>query len=131
MNGGKEDREFQQLIHFPSFSSLEIFFIQPPGTVHAPYSPENVLMSGTFHWSSRDMATITEKAFFSARYPETTNEPQTKEYKKKLEIIDSAWVSKTGGVQWSSEEDMLTFRDWHKKLKTCKPYAAKRNKKRR
>ncbi|KAK8076094.1 hypothetical protein PG994_003366 [Apiospora phragmitis] len=69
---------------------LGCILLQPRGTIHAPYSMTDVLMSGTI-------------------YPHITNEDMAKEFVAKVGLIRSLWQSKSPAWSWGSDEQFKEY----------------------
>ncbi|KAK8121332.1 hypothetical protein PG999_005452 [Apiospora kogelbergensis] len=94
--------------------------LQPRGTIHAPYSMTDVLMSGTMHWDSREMLGIMQLSQLEARYPHITNEDMAKEFVGKVGLIRDLWQSKSPAWSWGSDGD---FAEYSKLVKATAAYS--------
>jgi hypothetical protein len=83
--------------------------IQPPGRVHSPYSITDVLMTGTMHWDSRQLAEIMRHTLYTRENPKITNEDPANDITSKLEIIESLWKQKHSAWPWGSDEHLTEF----------------------
>lgn len=79
--------------------------IQPRGTIHAPLSISNVLMSGTMHWDSRNMLDVLQLSLLEKESPHITNEDTAKEFLSKVQIIDELWRKECPAWTWGPSED--------------------------
>lgn len=92
--------------------------IQPAGTVHAPFSLTNVLMSGTMFWDSREMVKILRLAKMAAMYPWVTNEDIAKEFAKKIVMIRKLWDNQHPAWPWRNTPSASLDGDGDVKMET-------------
>lgn len=92
--------------------------IQPGQTVHAPFTMESTLASGTQLLRSDRMKFHLEAAVLDAGYPNSTNEDAAFEAVDKFEMIGDAWRRGTTAWPWGSEEDRMVYDGLVKELKT-------------
>jgi hypothetical protein len=92
---------------FPLFLQSGDLLIQPPGTIHTPYSMTDVLMTGTMHWDSRQMVEILRETQFERHYPTVTNEDWSIEFCGKIDYIKSLWEGGRGIWPWPKDEGAL------------------------
>lgn len=103
------DDVFPQPPPFPIYLDKGSLLIQPAGQVHAPYSLEDVLMTGTMHWDSRRMVQVLQQSHHEQQYPKVTNEDAAQEFTSKLEIIERLWKQRHQHWPWGSDEDLVEF----------------------
>jgi hypothetical protein len=84
-------------------------FVQRAGTVHAPYSITDVLMTGTMHWDSRQLGQVLWQSIYERKYPKITNENSAKEFVSKLETIKKLWRDQNPTWPWGTEAELEEF----------------------
>lgn len=72
--------------------------IQPPGTIHAPFSMTDVLMTGTMHWDSRNLLQVMKLSKLSTEFGHVTNEGLPLEFLRKACLIENLW--RRGDSTW-------------------------------
>lgn len=65
--------------------------LQPHGTLHAPYSPNAVAMSGTMHWSKRTMGEVVGLLRVLLRHTDLSNELPAPGLLEKLDAVGRTW----------------------------------------
>lgn len=80
--------------------------IQPSGMIHAPFTLENTLMTGTMHWHPQTMLQVLEQTQAEIQAPYITNEPVSEEFLIKVELILQRWNEEAGLVRWGTKEDL-------------------------
>ncbi|KAI3570813.1 hypothetical protein IWW34DRAFT_812157 [Fusarium oxysporum f. sp. albedinis] len=65
--------------------------IQPPGTLHAPITVSDCLMTGTMHWHSSQLHNILRYTKAEIEDPEITNESFSRQFIEKMTIILALW----------------------------------------
>ncbi|EDU43474.1 hypothetical protein PtrM4_077930 [Pyrenophora tritici-repentis] len=93
---------------FPVLMRNGDLLIQPPGTVHAPASVTNVIMTGYFFWSSRTMNTTARCALLDLEHPNITNEDVQPELGGRLKHLAHASKLRLQPYNWG-EEDLEEF----------------------
>ncbi|ORY72126.1 uncharacterized protein BCR38DRAFT_418977 [Pseudomassariella vexata] len=83
--------------------------IQPPGTLHAPYSPTNVLCSGTMHIDTRGLVKSAELSVLETKHPNITNEEPAMEYANCMIQAARMWRRMVVGLRWLPDEDRKRF----------------------
>ncbi|RMD39155.1 hypothetical protein DV735_g5974, partial [Chaetothyriales sp. CBS 134920] len=96
---------------FPILLADGDILIQPQGRVHAPLSLENVLMSGTMHWDSREMASVLEQSVLEAKNPGVTNEDPAKEFRARMISIVRLWEGEHKAYPWGTQEQLAKWKE--------------------
>jgi hypothetical protein len=79
-------------------------WIQPAGTLHGAYCVTDCLMTGTMSWHEKSMLQVVEASLQELQYPEVTNEPASKDFRKYICKIQQVWHTQTAwkfGDQYS------------------------------
>jgi hypothetical protein len=101
-------------VPFPIYIRPGDVLIQPRGRLHAPYSITDVLMSGTMHWDSREMASVLRSSLLEVEFPSLTNEDPAKQFDEKIEQIDRLWQTSHSAYPWGNQEQ---YQEWSSNLK--------------
>lgn len=83
--------------------------IQPSGTLHAPWSITNVLMTGTMHWDVQDMVKTLELVKLCLQSEHVSNEEVAKEFEWKVGCVSELWKERTGPWKWPSSDQLEQF----------------------
>jgi len=94
---------------FPILMRDGDLLIQPPGTVHAPASVTNVIMTGYFFWCSRTMNTTARCALLDLKCPDITNEDVQPKLGDKLKHLAQASDLGRLPYHWGKQEDVAEF----------------------
>ncbi|KAF4459645.1 hypothetical protein FALBO_13596 [Fusarium albosuccineum] len=85
--------------------------IQPPGTLHAPITITDCLMTGTMHWHSSQLLDILRYTKAEIEDPEMTNEPFSRQFIKKMTMILDLWQEGSKAYEWPPIESFNECRD--------------------
>jgi hypothetical protein len=99
----------------PSFRPFAVFLrpgdilVLPPGRVHAPFSPTDVLMTGTMHWHSRHLVGVPIQSLLEVEHPTVTNEEPAKEFIGKMKNIAKFWRDRKGPWEFGTDDQLQQF----------------------
>lgn len=85
--------------------------IMPSGTLHAVWSPTDVLMSGTMYWDSRDLLRIAQLTQCTAEFPHLSNEDVAREFASKMDKIAELWEANSPVWPWGPADHLGQFKD--------------------
>ncbi|KAI3572071.1 hypothetical protein IWW34DRAFT_795500 [Fusarium oxysporum f. sp. albedinis] len=80
--------------------------IQPPGTLHAPITVSDCLMTGTMHWHSSQLHNILRYTKAEIEDPEITNESFSRQFIEKMTIILALWRRGSKAYTWPPDEHL-------------------------
>lgn len=96
---------------FPIYLRPGSLLIQPPGLLHAPFTLNACLMSGTMSWDSRDMLTAMRQTLMERRAPWTTNQDEPMEALIKFKMVARLWGRYDPAWPWGSQADLKQFQE--------------------
>ncbi|KAK7924656.1 hypothetical protein PG985_006710 [Apiospora marii] len=112
---GVDPRQWATSGRSPSKPSCALYLypgctlIQPPGTIHAPFSMTNVLMTGTMHWDSRNLLQVMELSKLSTEFGHITNEGLPREFLQKARLIEKLWRRGDPTWPWPPHGQLETY----------------------
>ena len=96
-------------IWIPVFLEPGSLLIQPPGTIHAPYSITDVYCTGTMHIDTRGLLTSIKQAIVELGHPEVTNDEPEHSYMTCMYHAAKLWKERIEPYQWASEDERAQF----------------------
>ncbi|KAK8017861.1 hypothetical protein PG993_014187 [Apiospora rasikravindrae] len=96
-------------IWIPIFLEPGTLLIQPPGTIHAPYSLTDVYCSGTMHIDTRGLLTSIKQAIIELGHPEVTNDEPEHSYMSCMYHAAKLWKERIQPYRWGTEEERAQF----------------------
>jgi len=85
--------------------------IMPSGTLHAVWSPTDVLLSGTMYWDSRDMLRVAQLTECTAKVSHLSNEDIAEEFGGKIKKIAELWEENSPAWPWGPANCLSQFKD--------------------
>jgi hypothetical protein len=85
--------------------------IMPSGTLHAVWSPTDVLLSGTMYWDSRDMLRVAQLTECTAKASHLSNEDIAEEFGGKIKKIAELWEENSPAWPWGPANFLSQFKD--------------------
>ncbi|KAK7910606.1 hypothetical protein PG985_013087 [Apiospora marii] len=96
-------------IWIPVFLEPGSLLIQPPGTIHAPYSITDVYCTGTMHIDTRGLLTSIKQAIIELGHPEVTNDEPEHSYMTCMYHAAKLWKDRIEPYQWGSDDERAQF----------------------
>jgi hypothetical protein len=105
----KGPQSYPDVNAFPICLEEGDLLLQPPGTIHAPYTYETCVVTGTQHWHSPSMHIHLRLANEDARYEMTTNEDEAYEAVYKIATLQRTFKEQNPRFPSPSPRDMIAF----------------------
>lgn len=96
-------------IWIPIFLEPGSLLIQPPGTLHAPYSITDVFCTGTMHIDTRGLLASIRQAIVELDHPEVTNDDHEACYLPCMFHAAKLWKARMAPYRWGSEDERILF----------------------
>ncbi|KAK8009597.1 cytochrome P450 97B3 [Apiospora arundinis] len=96
-------------IWIPIFLEPGSLLIQPPGTIHAPYSLTDVYCTGTMHIDTRGLLTSIQQALVELDHPEVTNDDPEDSYMSCMYHAAKLWKERMQPYRWGTEDERAQF----------------------
>ncbi|KAK8110122.1 uncharacterized protein PG998_006579 [Apiospora kogelbergensis] len=96
-------------IWIPIFLEPGSLLIQPPGTIHAPYSLTDVYCTGTMHIDTRGLLTSIRQALVELDHPEVTNDDPEDSYMSCMYHAAKLWKERMQPYRWGTEDERAQF----------------------
>ncbi|KAK8067340.1 hypothetical protein PG997_014087 [Apiospora hydei] len=96
-------------IWIPIFLEPGTLLIQPPGTIHAPYSLTDVYCTGTMHIDTRGLLTSIKQAIIELGHPEVTNDEPEHSYMSCMYHAAKLWKERIEPYRWGTGEERAQF----------------------
>jgi hypothetical protein len=106
---GKGPQSYPDVDAFPICLEEGDLLLQPPGTIHAPYTYETCVVTGTQHWHSPSMHIHLRLANEDAQYEMTTNEDEAYEAVYKIATLRRVFEEQNPRFPPPSPQDMIAF----------------------
>jgi hypothetical protein len=94
--------------------------IQPAGSVHGPYTLEPTLITGSFHWDSRDIVCVPQQTLKDrTNNYQSNNEDEAPDLISRLTVVERAWKEQNPAYPWPSAPG--SFQAFTSSLRVCSP----------
>jgi hypothetical protein len=108
IDGLKEWRSTGQVPQdgIPVYIAPGYTLIQPPGTLHAPITITDCLMTGTMHWHSSQLLDVLRYTKAEIEDPEMTNESFSRQFIEKMTMILALWRRGSKAYTWPPDKSL-------------------------
>lgn len=86
----------------------------PGGTIHAPLSLVNTLMSGKQFWDLRELADVIQSTMFEEQFPHVTNEDGAADFEAKIKTVMDHYRKRSEIYPWP--QDRADLEDCERRL---------------
>ena len=78
--------------------------------MHAPYTVQTTLMTGTMHFDSRDIAAVPRQSLFELKHARITNEGPADGTLDRLSRIEALWSKDQSSHVWPPKTELKKFK---------------------